>query len=486
MKGALLALLIAAGCDIVYDLHRPPTDAPPEPGTDEARATFVRTVLDEPGGAVSTRPALDVTATVVLANGARPEVRRVGDDFVFAWTRGMTYELTFERPDRAPLTYLSDAEHLQHAQRELARDGAPPAAGSILDVTMTNLGTATFTYIMSTGTWAIGGSGSTLDQFAVDFTQRSTFLTGRPRLLTADDRLYCATFESVLDGAGGLAYNALKRVTSGTFAMLDGMRTPIACDVQDIPLDRCARIDIDRLAEAARVAGVAAPAFTGSSYSTQILAVPTPEFGPWSSLWLAFDNSSIAPTSSFNGTLHYANPFPGHGDAVFSWAARTRTVQVSGGQKAAVIAVSAGHFYRPAAACGAVAPVAEIAIPSPPAFGGAYVINDGELQLSSTRPVEVSWENRTPGPVDYYLVILSRLIETPDGGTGLEELRTWVTTGTELKLDRSLLMGSKQYVVSITATYGYPNVATGDFRTQRWPEAVAAATNYSGVFTVKP
>ncbi|MGE0400426.1 MAG: hypothetical protein AB7T06_27170 [Kofleriaceae bacterium] len=491
MKGALAMLLVAslAACDIVYSLDRPVIDAPPVPGPDLVTARFVRKQIAREGGDVMELTADDVSASVVLANGARPEVEREGDTFRFAWTRGMTYFLTFVQPDRAPLTYVMDTESLVHIRRELARDGIVPSAGTQLDITMTNLGQMTsYTFVMATGIWVQATSAVVgANRFVVDWADPVTFVTRQPRLLAPGDRLYCVEFDTVLNGSGGLAYHALKRWAVGDqFAMIDGTTTMVTCPLADMSLSKCARAVVDRDAELELVQNaVSSPAYSTITWGTHVVAIPAPELGPYNALWLAFDQGN-GPFPDFIGDMPYQNPFAGHDVALQSSMGLSREVRAKGQDNPITFAAARRHYYRPADNCGPSTAIAELAMPSPPAFGGAYFVNDGDLQLSATQPIRVSWELRSPGPVDYYLIQLYEIVAGDGEDTKAVERHAWVTTKNELTLERDRFETGHQYIMGITATYGFPDAATGDFSTTRWPAPVGSATNYSGVFTVAP
>jgi hypothetical protein len=478
----LVTLLVASGCDVVYGLDRPPE---PEPGTDMVTARFVRQLLGEAGGSIVESP-LEATASVVLANGARPEVTVEDGTYTFAWTRDMTYQLTFERVDRPPITYVMNTEQLVVTQRELTHDGVAPAKDTLLDVRMSGIGTPSFTAVSSTGVWTFATSGVDPTSVALDWTAPSIFLTGRPRLLEPSDTLYCSAFDLVLDGAGGLAYNALKRWSSQSIDMQDGTTTPVTCVLEEATLERCARMQIDREAELERVTSVIPASFGSSSYATFVLALPTPDFGPWAAPWVVFVSGN-EPVIPFDGTLHYTIPFPQHTPAVMSAMSRVRNVYAQDSPKPVQLSAGTRQFYAPAENCETSATVTDIAIPSPPAIGGAFVVNDGELQLSRTRPIDVSWETRTPGPVDYYLVHLYELVNDPEmGGSRLVEKHTWVTPMQEMTIARDVFESDQEYLIAVTTVFGWSGIADGDFRPTRWPAPLSTGSNYSGVFTVRP
>jgi hypothetical protein len=321
----------------------------------------------------------------------------------------------------------------------------------------------------------------------IDWTAPGLFLTGRPRLLNANDTVYCSGFLAVTDGTGegNLSYTVLKRKGQVAVNMANGVPTAVSCTADDMPLDRCARIEIDRQAELDRVVMAPPPTFINdTTFATVVLAVPEPTFGPGLSLWLAYQTGNGPPTP-FRGTLHYANPFAGYGTAIHAAMVRRRDLLASGATQVLPISAGTFHYYPPTDACGTVAPRGEIAIPTPPAIGGLRLVQDTQLQLSKTRPIELSWDNATAGPVDYYIVALSRVVANGDA-TGLAEVKAWITTDTALEMERTLLEGQHRYIISITAQYSAPNAAMGDFATTRWPDPIAHAINWSSVFTVAP
>ncbi|MFN0247679.1 MAG: hypothetical protein ACKV2T_12405, partial [Kofleriaceae bacterium] len=417
----------------------------------------MRQYVGEEGGPVVETSSPDVTASVVLANGARPEVVREGDDFHFAWTRGMTYHLTFERADRAPLTYVMNTEELRHVQRELTRDGTTPDVGSRLDVSMTNVGpTPRFIALATTGVWSFWTSVA-MGTWSLDWTAPDFFLSGRPRLLEPRDNAYCLEFDGVVDDVSGLAYNALKRSAKISVGMSNGEPLAAGCVLEDRVLEKCVQMVVDRTAELARMDQVIPASFGPPNFATFVVAVPEPSFGPWLGPWLA-QQAGNGPPTPFTGQVHYTNPFSGHNEAVRTGISRVRSVTAKGSGMPTVLAPGARQFYAATQNCGTATAIASVAIPSPPAFGGAFVVNDGELQLSRTRPIDVSWELRADGPVDYYVVQLLELVaDAETNASRLVERHAWVTRMQEMMIPRETFEPDREYIVGITTTYGWPN-----------------------------
>ncbi len=469
---------------MVFSLDRPPIDAPPDPGTDMVTARFIRRQVEDEGAPFRDTQPQDVTASVVLENGARPLVEQEGDTFRFAWTRGMTYHLTFDRgQERSPLTFVANTEQLRHVQRTHGREGKLTQPGTRLDVTFENLGTAALLGVVTTGVWSFW-TDQVSTPLVLEWPLEVRFLGGRSQILEARDSVYCLEYDEVIDS--GLQYRAVSRWGKTSVTMDNGAVTTLACTLVERPLEKCARIEIDRAAELARLDGLLAPTFDTTSFASFVLATPEAAYGPWASTWLALQTGS-GPITPFSGTLHYTNPFASSSEAVQSVMFRVRYVKARGAMKAIPLPAGTSHFYRPTENCGAVAPIAQIAVPSPPAFGGAFLVTDAELQLSRTQPIHVSWETRTPGAVDYYLLQLYELVLDPDTlATVLVEKHAWVSTMQEMMLGRDTFEANREYVMSVSTLYGFVGTENGDFGTTRWPSPVASATNYSGVFTVKP
>lgn len=488
MKRVLVTAVIASGCDVVFSLDRPPADAPaPEPGPDEVTARFRRAVLPEAGGTVSLESAPEVTATVVLANGARPEVTRDGDNFRFAWTRGTTYQITFDRGDRPPVTYAMSSEHLEIADPELARAGTTPSPGSRLDVTFQNVGTPVSLFLISTGVWSISGNDGSVSTLNVDWTNPDIFLSRRPRLLDERDDVYCLHYERVTEsaGTGGLTYNTIKRASASSVTMNDATPTTLTCLMSNLVLTDCARMEVDLEQERARVTQALTTGFGEQwSWGSFVIAVPSEELGPWHSPAITYEYGTGSTATPFIGQTHYKSPFIGHSPAVHSFMTRQRFVLAEDDATRIDLMAGTRQFYAAPPSCGAYELLAEISMPSPPAFGGVVLVNDGEVQLTDSEPIEVSWTDRTPGPVDYYLVTLHELV-AESGVSKLPERHSWVTTNKSILIDPGVFAVNHKYILEVVSNYGWANTAEGDFYTTRWPAPVASGTNFSGVFTVK-
>lgn len=126
---------------------------------------------------------------------------------------------------------------------------------------------------------------------------------------------------------------------------------------------------------------------------------------------------------------------------------------------------------------------ANIGIPGTHALDGQLLdVDNQDVQLDPSRPVELSWSVVEPGPVDVFVIALQELVDAGGATAGLQRWGASVAGKTHVTVEPELLEPGHTYIVAITASTGRPGIATGDYLAYQFPMAVS--TVYSTTFTV--
>jgi hypothetical protein len=521
MRRAAAAVLLcgaaigAAGCDRVFGLDRRMTD-----GGFDAAPTFTVTgrtgfYLSDVTSDGSPQPFADQlvppNAHVVLDDDREVPITVDADS---TWSfptehAGQLFRFAFETQfTTAPqeideaLASIVDTPDLFGRLNRVA-----PAAGTQLAVTTTLAATSTSViYIASTGLRTFSGRpNGNAASFTLPWMSPYTgSSSGSLGLLdaTRGDRVWVLENTAAVVPVGTPNPNAYEITTAGSAAitMTNGMSTPVSVTMKGAAAlgltPRCATIAANRGTELARIQ----PQIANSNGAPivaywHVQSTPFPDQTPVGGLPLAFAIDSASAPVSDSHAVTWFDPFSNEGEIAVVVTYLGHTFQLPGTTAQTEYSGTVQYLPIDAPACPTgptVSFAATVAMPSPATLGGVAVVTDNQqISIARDARVPLTFKPSAAGTADDYVVSLYEIYATPAVGvsppltantTEFRLQKTFIVNQPEVDLDPSELIVGKAYAVVMEARVGYPNAATGDYKTIAYPFAVGI--QWSPIFHV--
>ncbi len=465
--GVVLLCGSTLGCDKVLGLHdRDGTSA-------TVTGTFLLRSIENDGAGspqvIESAFALsEIRATARLDDGSTPEVA-LRDDGSFSFvmpTAGQTYTLTFRTP-YATSTYQLANEHVDLVERLAGRrDRAAVPPGTRLAPSLTNRPGApaiVIEVLTSTGLWTL--TAIQAGPIDLDWT-RAGSMSGPIGLLDGDDVRYVA-YSSASSSAGSyltLAYAA----TMPDVSMLAGQTTAVSSVAVPVVKDRCVHLVAEGMTESQRLVAAAPRASPSSNLAWGVYAVPDNDFAlalgfPFP---IAYPNVG-GPPPNVDVTIPFANPFPGHSNVAIM------RLSALHGIGSLYLVSESGLIAQIPEGCASpvVLPSGTVQLPMNIAVNGTVLAVDDQPVDIVDRGADLSitW-TPTSGRADFWIVTLFEV----GGSNALVQRSLIVTTTTAAAFEPDLFVANQRYAVEVRAVLGFPNAASGDFRTSALPQGTTA------------
>lgn len=396
----------------------------------------------------------EVSATVDGPDGEPVAVDLEPDgSFVFSTAvAGQAYTLRLVAPD-AEFRYQLDSEQLDLARYTGSRaDRVAPPPATRLAWTLTNRQRGAFEEVVVTGLGTrVSLSAADID---LDWTQYGG-LIDRGR----GDRLFYTNYG--VAGTGPTAYNLLDRVATADLTMAGGAANTVSSTVAAVPADQCAKVAAAAGAELDRLTAIA-PGNPLVSAGWAVMATPGPELDLSTGIPLAIQAANANVVDRMQ-PVSFANPFPGTHLIVELSAVRGRYLSGNPGpaQTFVLTRLAVPLAVDPTCQTITALPAAQVAIPTTISIEGQSLATDDQVVVIE-RPsvVRVDAGLTADGNADYFVFRLFEL-----AGNALSLRASVYALAPTVTFESSLFQALHRYVLVAESRTGFPNVASGDFRT---------------------
>ena len=506
-----MVVFVLAGCDAVFgvpavtptDAPPPivdarPSDAPPAIVSGRMRLDYVtnNTAL-APTVATAYYASTEATLAVVHDDGSTTPVALDPNNGAFTFAMddpAQAYRLRVVTPYDSRDVELR-ARKLELVDRIAGRPDRTIATSSTISF---SLGTVSGTSVLySTGLWTQSAPPVPVNDGTFSYNWATSASESGPVGLldkTQNDALY-VTEVGVLT-TGGQAYDAITSFV-GPFqpTLTNGGVVSITSPLPAVSPNQCVHLIALAGDEDRRMTQALPRAYTQQNGDWQLVKTPVLSMGPVVSPWVAiagFQDNTAAPIIDLDIAPQYFDPFNAATLATIG-VVEFFSFQLPGAQPSSFGAIANdSRTFIPASAtvlspCNDNFAIVQTTVGlagTNGTLGGALLpgADNGTIAVDLGHPIKVTWPLAAPGPADYTTVSLYLL--TPDKGiTTLHLAGSVDAVGNSATLDQTWFVPNATYALQFTTHQGYPNVASGDFATLTYPQALAGTWTHSFVVT---